>query len=246
MPGYRPLPSRNSGPLADSVRSAEQSQRDGDPAGAIVLLEEALAASLRLRPEVPGWLCGRLAALYRTLGRIDDEVYLLERYGASQTQDDARTRYDARLSKARAIAERRRPKDNGALASIRQTLDRPRRRKRFADTPAENVVEHIGRVDDGRPTALDELFAATSNDIFHATLDDVIADACTSARHAGTTVEEVVSDLRAASVATIVAVSEDVARERYSRALVTLLAAYYGDGWVKPDAIVLPHEQRNM
>ena len=230
MPGYRPLPSRNSGPLADSVRSAEQSQRDGDPAGAVVLLEEALAASLRLRPEVPGWLCGRLAALYRTLGRIDDEVCLLERYAASQTQDDARTRYDARLYKARAIADRRRPKDNGALASIRQTLARPRRRKRFADTPAENVVTHIGRVDDGRPTALDELFAATSDDVFDATLDGVLGDACTSARHAGATVEVLVAELRAASSAAIAAVSEDVARERYSRAVVHLLAAYFGDG----------------
>ena len=57
---------------------------------------------------MPGWICGRLASIYRTLKRYDDEVMLLERYRESQTTEEARTRFDARLSKARAIADRKR------------------------------------------------------------------------------------------------------------------------------------------
>ena len=72
--------------------------------------------------ELPGWLCGRLAALYRALKRYDDEVLLLERYRESQTSEEARTRFDARLSKARAIAERKRRTDTRALASVRRVI----------------------------------------------------------------------------------------------------------------------------
>src|SRR5205085_6814414 len=88
--------------------------------------EEALEASARLDPVLPGWLCGRLAALYRTLERYDDEVALLERYRDSQVTEEARVRYDARLSKARTIAERKRRRDSGAVASVRRVIARPR------------------------------------------------------------------------------------------------------------------------
>ena len=80
MPGYRSLSAHLSGTAAEHAREAELSQRDGDPEAAARLLEEALEASLRARPEMPGWVCGRLASLYRTLKRYDDEVELLERY----------------------------------------------------------------------------------------------------------------------------------------------------------------------
>jgi hypothetical protein len=53
-----------------------------------------------------GQLCGRLAALYRSLNRYDAEVALLERYEATQLNEDARVRYKARQSKARSIAHR--------------------------------------------------------------------------------------------------------------------------------------------
>ena len=117
------------GAAADQVREAEARHRIGDSAAAVQLLEEALVASVAARPAYPGWLCGRLAALYRTLGRYDDEVHLLERYRESQTSEEARTRYDARLCKARTIAERKRRPDSGALDSVRASLGRPRTRR---------------------------------------------------------------------------------------------------------------------
>jgi hypothetical protein len=117
------------GAAADQVREAEARHRTGDSAAAVQLLEEALAASVAVRPAYPGWLCGRLAALYRTLGRYDDEVHLLERYRESQISEEARTRYDARLCKARTIAERKRRPDSGALDSVRASLGRPRSRR---------------------------------------------------------------------------------------------------------------------
>jgi hypothetical protein len=129
MPGYKALPSFMTGAAADQVREAEARHRTGDSAMAVQLLEEALAASVAVRPAYPGWLCGRLAALYRTLGRYDDEVHLLERYRESQTSEEARTRYDARLCKARTIAERKRRPDSGALDSVRASLGRPRTRR---------------------------------------------------------------------------------------------------------------------
>src|SRR6476620_5398926 len=122
MPGYRSLSAHLSGMAADHAREAEAHQRGGDPAMAAQLLEEALEASVRTRPEMPGWICGRLAALYRALKRYDDEVLLLERYRESQTSEEARTRFDARLSKARAIAERKRRTDTRALASVRRVI----------------------------------------------------------------------------------------------------------------------------
>src|SRR6266576_3902526 len=100
MPGYKALPKSLVAPGADGVRQAESSYRGGNTTDATRLLEEALDVSLKLGPVVPGWLCGRLAALYRTLERYDDEVHLLERYRESQRTEEARTRYDARLSKA--------------------------------------------------------------------------------------------------------------------------------------------------
>lgn len=126
MPGYKTLPTSMTGDAADQVREAEARHRTGDSGAAVHLLEEALSASVSAHGSYPGWLCGRLAALYRTLGRYDDEVRLLERYRDSQTSEEARTRYDARLSKARTIAERKRPRDSGALDSVRASLGRPR------------------------------------------------------------------------------------------------------------------------
>ena len=117
------------GAAADQVREAEARHKIGDSAAAVQLFEEALAASVATRPAYPGWLCGRLAALYRTLGRYDDEVHLLERYRESQISEEARTRYDARLCKARTIAERKRRPDSGALDSVRASLGRPRTRR---------------------------------------------------------------------------------------------------------------------
>jgi hypothetical protein len=123
VPGYKALPSQYSDDAADHVRYAEVLQRAGDPTEAARLLESTLDACARATPELPGWLCGRLAALYRSLGRHDDEVLLLERYRESQASEDAGSRFDARLSKARAIAERKRRTDTRALSSVRCVIN---------------------------------------------------------------------------------------------------------------------------
>jgi hypothetical protein len=143
MPGYRSLSVHLSGSAADHAREAELSQRHGDPETAARLLEEALQASLRSRPEMPGWVCGRLASIYRTLKRYDDEVELLERYRESQTSEEARTRFDARLSKARAIADRKRRPVTGALETVRQVRHRSSQRRR---TPSRGQIAHAKNV----------------------------------------------------------------------------------------------------
>src|SRR5712671_3067901 len=130
MPGYRALSSKTGGGAASETRMAEAVQRHGDLPSATRLLEAALAASEEISPVLPGWLCGRLAALYRTQGRHDDEVHLLERYRESQSNEESRTRYDARLSKAQAIAHKKRRTDSTALNSIRDLT-----RRRRADHP---------------------------------------------------------------------------------------------------------------
>jgi hypothetical protein len=80
-------------------------------------------------------LCGRLAALYRSLKRYDDEVVLLERYEATQESDEARVRFKARLSKARSIAASKRKQGNGAINSVRQVLNTARRRPGSPEAP---------------------------------------------------------------------------------------------------------------
>ena len=119
MPGYRELPESLTGAAADSARDAARLEQDGDRTAAVERYEAALTEALLVSPEVPAFLCGRLAMLYRTLGRHADEVALLERYRDSQGADEARTRFDARLSKAIALAVKNRPRDSTALASVR-------------------------------------------------------------------------------------------------------------------------------
>lgn len=123
MPGYKALPDEFIGPAAEHVRYAEVLQRAGDTHEAVLLLEATLDACEQGTTVLPGWLCGRLAALYRALKRYDDEVLLLERFRESQVSEDARTRFDARLSKARAIAERKRRTETRALSSVRRVMN---------------------------------------------------------------------------------------------------------------------------
>lgn len=135
MPAYGALPERIVGPAADLVREAAECEQSGDIGRAIMLYERAIDESLRIRPELPGYACGRLAALLRRVKRYADEVELLERYRASQADDAARVRLDARLSKARTLAERHREEDCGALASVRRIKKSKPRRRRVADAP---------------------------------------------------------------------------------------------------------------
>ena len=228
MPGYRALSSSVTGHAADSAREAELLRRDGDPETAVLLLEEALDASRRTTDAMPGWLCGRLAALYRTLGRHDDEVALLERYRESQSSEEARSRYDARLSKARTIAERKRRTDSGALRSVRQVLGTSRRRTRpveqAASVPSGEEVEFHG----GYVRLLGELFGERAADDLDERLGVVLVRYCTEARATATPVERLVEALRTASrAASTTHLSGGERDARFSAALVRLLAAYF-------------------
>lgn len=160
MPGYKSLPTSLTGDAADHVREAESCHRNGDSSSAVALLEEALAASIAAHGPLPGWVCGRLAALYRSLDRYDDEVHVLERYRESQATDEARTRFDARLSKARTIAARKKRKESGALMSIRESLLRPRRRRLRGK--ARLVLEQAAMFGDAQLAALSHALADQS------------------------------------------------------------------------------------
>jgi hypothetical protein len=105
------------------------------------LLEEVLDHSVRSTGEHPSWICGRLASLYRQLERYDDEVALLERHRDLHLGDDARSRFTARLAKARTLAHRQRPLDSGALRTVRES----KRRLRDAQGPDEERAIPIAR-----------------------------------------------------------------------------------------------------
>ena len=144
MPGFRILSDRMMGAAADRAREASAREEIGDRAGAIDLYESALAEALLDQPQLPGFICGRLAAIYRREGRYQDEVDLLERYRDSQTEEDARARFNARLSKALALAEKYRMRDSAALASVRAIKKSPKRAHRAtppSGTPADPTPE---------------------------------------------------------------------------------------------------------
>lgn len=232
MPGYRTLSAHLSGTAADHAREAELSQRDGDPEAAARLLEEALEASLRARPEMPGWVCGRLASLYRTLKRYDDEVELLERYRESQTSEEARTRFDARLSKARAIAERKRRPLTGALETVRQVRHRSSQRRR---TPPRGQPV-ITATNGAAPVALrtfPELRGAIA-DVSpggNVRLREALEAMCAEALATDAQIEHVVAALKYAWMETPIPpdVTPEEWHERYSSALVEILALYFGE-----------------
>jgi hypothetical protein len=231
MPGYRSLSSHISGAAAERAREAELQQRGGDAEAAARLLEDALESSVRVRPELPGWVCGRLASIYRTLRRYDDEVALLERYRDSQTSEEARNRFDARLSKARAIAERKRRSDTGALATVRQVRVRSSQRRRAPSSSSATVSLH--HASEFAPAELFELRAA---------LGDTSADGpelmraamlrlCGAARRMDEPMESLVGALKScwAETPKPQALDDDAWHERYASALVELLAFYFGE-----------------
>jgi len=128
MPGYQPLPEGFTGDTADRVKRAQDLARTGHFDEAVLLYTEALNVALGVG--LPGFVVGRLAMLFRRLGRYDDEIDLLERYRASHTDEGLTTRFTARLSKAVALAARSTADENGALASVRAVRARRPRRPR--------------------------------------------------------------------------------------------------------------------
>jgi hypothetical protein len=229
MPGYRSLSTHLSGTAAEHAREAELRQRGGDSETAARLLEEALEASLRMRPEMPGWVCGRLASIYRTLKRHDDEVLLLERYRDSQTSEEARTRFDARLSKARAIAERKRRPDTGALETVRQVRNRSSLRRRTPARPLDVAVAPRAAATN-HTAELGAAFADLAPD-GHERMRAALFRMCTDGRSADIQVEHLVSMLKSAWQETPRPhdLTEEGWRERYSSALVELLALFFGE-----------------
>lgn len=200
LPGYKALPDEYSGPAAEQVRYAEVLQRAGDATEAVRMLEVTLEACARAKPELPGWLCGRLAALYRGLKRYDDEVLLLERYRESQTSEEARTRFDARLSKARAIAERKRRTETRALSSVRRVIN-----GREDDDVSIGEATADGAVDfcvETMTAARDAFIAATLADGDRGALSRVVKRMCAEARQNGYPPERLVAALRNAWHAT--------------------------------------------
>jgi hypothetical protein len=180
------------GPAADQARQAESRRRGGDPDPAVRLLEEALNASARIDAVLPGWLCGRLAALYRTLERYDDEVALLERYRDSQVTEEARVRYDARLSKARTIAERKRRSDSGAVASVRRVIARPRPDR--APSPPPVVARAVFS-----PTTISALARGVQTERqFPGLLNQALSSLCAEAREREQPFEEIISAVKGA------------------------------------------------
>lgn len=119
MPGYRELPLRFVGRVADATRVAQERDAVGDANAAIFLYEAAVALTLADGDGVPGFLCGRLAVLYRKAGRLEDEILLLERYAMSQVSETLLNRFVSRLGKVRALSDRVVRRDSGALASVR-------------------------------------------------------------------------------------------------------------------------------
>ena len=180
---------------------------------------------------MPGWVCGRLASIYRTLKRYDDEVELLERYRESQTSEEARTRFDARLSKARAIADRKRRPVTGALETVREVRHRSSQRRRtpprgqvvvpMADGPVDLAASQMQL----RVALADR--SANRAERIRAALARLSADAHAENVH----IEHLVTTLKHAWTEMPVPpeFSPEEWHEQYSATLVELLAEYFGE-----------------
>lgn len=196
--------------------------RVGQAAAIAEVLEEALAAAAAHQLERPAWLCGRLASLYRTLGRYDDEVHLLERSRESQHSEEARTRYDARLSKARTIAERRRRRDSGALDSVRVSMGGlPTRRPVRPAHSGQSVATFSPETS----AALAQAFCSRSRT--DKGVDEALALLCAEAHANDIPADSLVAELRRAWSAAHPARKPPARDPRYDRALLLLLTMFY-------------------
>jgi tetratricopeptide (TPR) repeat protein len=232
VPGYKALPIAFSGPAAEHVRYAEVLQRAGDPDEAVCMLEATLELYALSTPELPGWLCGRLAALYRALKRYDDEVTLLERYRESQSSEDARTRFDARISKARAIAERKRRTDTRALSSVRRVING----HEDGDSPVAHtsfVADHAFPAATARAVR-EALVEAALNDASPTSADTPLSALCAHAHQQNHPPERLVAALKEIWRGTPRPERIDVHRweATYRSALARMLALYFDDPYI--------------
>ncbi len=132
MGGYRMRTDGFAGDLGELVRSAMECGTEGRAQDAAALYEQAFCLALSGHAEIPASIVGRLAVIYRRLGRFDDEIFLLERYRDSLTDDDMQARYRARLAKAYALASQHRISDSVALASVRAATERGISKRRMS------------------------------------------------------------------------------------------------------------------
>jgi hypothetical protein len=90
--------------VAVALAEADSLVRGGDQPAAIVRLEQAVQDDIAdLDGAQARVLYIRLASLYRTHERYQDELALLEGYVSRHPDDSQRTRFQARLSKLRAL-----------------------------------------------------------------------------------------------------------------------------------------------
>jgi len=227
MPGYKSLPEEFNGLAAEQVRIAEVLQRIGAREDAASLLEAALEVCAATSPELPGWLCGRLATVYRTLKRPDDEVHLLMRYRDSQRSDEARTRFDARLSKARAIAERKSRPDTRMLSSVSTAVSR-----RPADPSGTQLTSDgaLGFAATTIPALRDALVGASTNGD-DMRLDTLLLQLREESRALDAPPERTVAALKYAwrSATRPAHVNEEGWKAVYRQALTRSLALYFND-----------------
>jgi hypothetical protein len=130
VPGFPAIPPGEDASL-HAARIAEDYWRTGERCIAIALLEAALESCAALDPHLPCWLVLRVATAYRFMGRYDDEVDVLLRGRASLSESDDHFHYDARLTKAEALAERTHRTEYGAVTSLSRERKRTARRKEF-------------------------------------------------------------------------------------------------------------------
>ncbi|MEP6730944.1 MAG: hypothetical protein ABJE10_09910 [bacterium] len=211
------------GSIADQVREADTSHRFGDKPNAIELLQEALETCRSQHEPLPGWLCGRLAAQYRAMGRCDDEVQLLEEYRDSQVAEDSRTRFDARLSKARTLAERNRRQENGAVASVRMVLTKPRRSSsRTTKTEVRDLHTFTNETRDSLWLAMHAMKAHGDN-----ALDAALLRVNDEARSGNAPVEAIIALFQEIKGRILAGDSSGLSRADYSRALTLMFSVYF-------------------
>jgi hypothetical protein len=106
MPAFPPLRATAPPEHADAAAHADELRQAGRHAEAVVYLSGVIRDLEQLPAHVPAWPYGRLALIHRYRREYDDEVRVLERYQTLVPDGTHRSRFAARLSKARALADR--------------------------------------------------------------------------------------------------------------------------------------------
>jgi hypothetical protein len=106
MPAFPPLTDTAPDGHALAAAHADDLRREGRHAEAVAYLSGVIRDFEKQLDIVPAWPYGRLALIHRHLREYDNEVQVLERYQALVPDGTHRSRFAARLSKARALADR--------------------------------------------------------------------------------------------------------------------------------------------